>query len=52
LPSDNDAINNIKKEDIENAELYIHVKPALRGTFTDIAMRVCFSPSMDLAYFK
>ncbi|KAG2395266.1 hypothetical protein LR48_Vigan10g155700 [Vigna angularis] len=40
LPSESDARNNVKKGDIESAELYVHLKPALGGTFTDIAMWV------------
>ncbi|QCD77613.1 uncharacterized protein LOC114186608 [Vigna unguiculata] len=40
LPSDSEARNNVKKGDLESAELYVHVKPALGGTFTDIAMWV------------
>ncbi|KAG4914037.1 hypothetical protein JHK86_054470 [Glycine max] len=40
LPTNDDARNNVKKGDIESAELYVHVKPALGGTFTDIAMWV------------
>ncbi|XP_014491492.1 uncharacterized protein LOC106754063 [Vigna radiata var. radiata] len=40
LPSESDARNNVKKGDIESAEVYVHVKPALGGTFTDIAMWV------------
>ncbi|KAK7285896.1 hypothetical protein RJT34_20681 [Clitoria ternatea] len=40
LPHDDVARNNLKKGNIECAELYVHVKPALGGTFTDIAMWV------------
>jgi len=38
LLSDNDATSNVKKGDIESAKLYVHVKLALGGTFTDMAM--------------
>ncbi|XP_020202938.1 vacuolar protein sorting-associated protein 62 [Cajanus cajan] len=40
LPTDEDARNNLKKGNIESAELYVHVKPALGGAFTDIVMWV------------
>ncbi|KAK6915314.1 Vacuolar protein sorting-associated protein 62 [Dillenia turbinata] len=40
LPEDNDRRSYIKKGNLESAELYVHVKPALGGTFTDIAMWV------------
>ncbi|KAF8394229.1 hypothetical protein HHK36_020436 [Tetracentron sinense] len=39
LPND-DQRSNIKHGNIESAELYAHVKPALGGTFTDIVMWV------------
>lgn len=39
LPSD-DKRERIKKGDLTSAVLYVHVKPALGGTFTDIAMWV------------
>ncbi|KAI4350075.1 hypothetical protein L6164_010598 [Bauhinia variegata] len=51
LPSDDDARNNLKKGNIESAELYVHVKPALGGTFTDIAMWV-FCPFNGPATIK
>ncbi|XVE62705.1 hypothetical protein DITRI_Ditri06bG0141000 [Diplodiscus trichospermus] len=38
LPEDDYARNNVKKGNLESAELYVHVKPALGGTFTDIVM--------------
>ncbi|OMO84523.1 Vacuolar protein sorting-associated protein 62 [Corchorus capsularis] len=38
LPADDDARNNVKKGNLESAELYVHVKQALGGAFTDIAM--------------
>lgn len=38
LPIDDDAKNQIKRGNMESAELYVHVKPASGGTFTDIAM--------------
>ncbi|KAA8543421.1 hypothetical protein F0562_021084 [Nyssa sinensis] len=39
LPID-DRAENVKHGNLESAELYVHVKPALGGTFTDIAMWV------------
>ncbi|KAJ1390874.1 Vacuolar protein sorting-associated protein 62 [Sesbania bispinosa] len=39
LPSD-DSRDFVKHGDLESAKLYVHVKPALGGTFTDIAMWV------------
>ncbi|ONK57827.1 uncharacterized protein A4U43_C09F4580 [Asparagus officinalis] len=39
LPDD-DRNNIVKCGDIESAELYVHVKPAIGGTFTDFAMWV------------
>ncbi|KAJ1413863.1 Vacuolar protein sorting-associated protein 62 [Sesbania bispinosa] len=51
LPSDEDARNNLKKGNIESAELYVHVKSALGGTFTDIAMWV-FCPFNGPAILK
>ncbi|KAL7151657.1 hypothetical protein ABFS83_04G046000 [Erythranthe nasuta] len=40
LPCDNNRRQNLKKGNLESAKLYIHVKPALGGTFTDIVMWV------------
>uniref|UniRef100_A0A2P2J8W6 Vacuolar protein sorting-associated protein 62 n=1 Tax=Rhizophora mucronata TaxID=61149 RepID=A0A2P2J8W6_RHIMU len=40
LPTDDDARDRLKRGDLESAELYVHVKPAMGGTFTDIAMWV------------
>ncbi|GKV07067.1 hypothetical protein SLEP1_g18875 [Rubroshorea leprosula] len=51
LPEDDDARNNVKKGNLESAELYVHVKPALGGTFTDIAMWV-FCPFNGPATLK
>lgn len=51
LPTDEDARNNLKKGNIESAELYVHVKPALGGAFTDIAMWV-FCPFNGPATLK
>ncbi|OAY42018.1 uncharacterized protein LOC110623362 [Manihot esculenta] len=51
LPNDDDARNNIKRGDLESAELYVHVKPALGGTFTDIAFWV-FCPFNGPATLK
>ncbi|KAJ8760498.1 hypothetical protein K2173_015165 [Erythroxylum novogranatense] len=38
FPTKDDARNFMKRGDLESGELYVHVKPALGGTFTDIAM--------------
>jgi len=51
LPNDEDARNNLKKGNIESAELYVHVKPALGGAFTDIVMWV-FCPFNGPATLK
>lgn len=51
LPIEADARNNLKKGNIESAELYVHVKPALGGAFTDIAMWV-FCPFNGPATLK
>ncbi|CAL0316621.1 unnamed protein product [Lupinus luteus] len=51
LPTDNDARNYLKKGNIESAELYVHVKPALGGAFTDIVMWV-FCPFNGPAILK
>ncbi|KAL6989028.1 hypothetical protein U1Q18_014780 [Sarracenia purpurea var. burkii] len=40
LPDDEDESSFLKKGNLESAELYVHVKPALGGTFTDIVMWV------------
>ncbi|KAF5725772.1 hypothetical protein HS088_TW23G00501 [Tripterygium wilfordii] len=40
LPTDDDARNDVKSGNLESSELYVHVKPALGGTFTDIVMWV------------
>ncbi|PKA46469.1 putative holliday junction resolvase [Apostasia shenzhenica] len=50
LPDD-DRSNLIKHGNIESAKLYVHVKPALGGTFTDIAMWV-FCPFNGPAILK
>lgn len=39
LPSD-DRRNTVKQGNLESAKLYVHVKPALGGTFTDVAVWV------------
>ncbi|KAG6528214.1 uncharacterized protein LOC122041453 [Zingiber officinale] len=49
LPDDGD--NFVKKGNIETAKLYTHVKPALGGTFTDIAMWI-FCPFNGPATIK
>lgn len=52
LPNNsNDDDNTIKRGNIDSAELYIHVKPALGGTFTDIVMWV-FCPFNGPATLK
>ncbi|KAL5837674.1 hypothetical protein ACOSQ3_014843 [Xanthoceras sorbifolium] len=51
LPDDDEARNYLKKGNLESAELYVHVKPALGGTFTDIAMWV-FCPLNGPATLK
>nr|GEX84957.1 hypothetical protein [Tanacetum cinerariifolium] len=41
LPDEDDTDKNgiiVKNGNLESAELYVHVKPALGGTFTDIVM--------------
>lgn len=40
LPSDEEKRDNLIYGNLESAELYVHVKPALGGIFTDIAMWV------------
>lgn len=40
LPEDEDERKFLKHGNIDSSELYVHVKPALGGTFTDIAMWV------------
>ncbi|XP_050224565.1 hypothetical protein At1g04090-like [Mercurialis annua] len=51
LPRDNDAIDSIKRGDMDSAELYVNVKPAFGGTFTDIAMWI-FCPFNGPATLK
>ncbi|KAK6144886.1 hypothetical protein DH2020_021706 [Rehmannia glutinosa] len=51
LPDDVDDKDYVSKGDIESAELYVHVKPALGGTFTDIAMWI-FCPFNGPATLK
>jgi hypothetical protein len=41
----------IKLGNLQSAEVYVHIKPALGGTFTDIAIWV-FVPSMGLPLLK
>lgn len=38
LPENDNDETCVKNGNLESAELYVHVKPALGGTFTDIAM--------------
>ncbi|XP_022719029.1 uncharacterized protein LOC111277112 [Durio zibethinus] len=51
LPVDDYARNYVKKGNLESAELYVHVKPALGGTFTDIVMWI-FCPFNGPANLK
>uniref|UniRef100_A0A5B7BJ12 Vacuolar protein sorting-associated protein 62 n=1 Tax=Davidia involucrata TaxID=16924 RepID=A0A5B7BJ12_DAVIN len=51
LPEDEDERNYVKNGDMESAELYVHVKPASGGTFTDVAMWV-FCPFNGPATIK
>ncbi|KAG6476547.1 uncharacterized protein LOC122024599 [Zingiber officinale] len=52
LPDDDDNKDSfIKKGNIETAELYVHVKPAMGGTFTDISMWI-FCPFNGPATIK
>ncbi|KNA18135.1 hypothetical protein SOVF_073080 [Spinacia oleracea] len=50
LPTD-DRKEILKRGNLESAQLYVHVKPALGGTFTDMAMWV-FSPFNGPATLK
>lgn len=52
LPNDDDDVRgNLKNGNLESAELYVHVKPALGGTFSDIVMWV-FCPFNGPATIK
>ena len=51
LPNDDEARGNLKFGNLESAELYVHVKPAMGGTFTDIMMWV-FCPFNGPATLK
>ncbi|KAL1197813.1 hypothetical protein V5N11_009384 [Cardamine amara subsp. amara] len=52
LPEDDDEVrNNLKKGNLESSELYVHVKPALGGIFTDIVMWI-FCPFNGPATLK
>ncbi|KAJ4874193.1 hypothetical protein Rs2_43985 [Raphanus sativus] len=51
LPEDEEAKSNLKKGNLETSELYVHVKPALGGTFTDVAMWI-FCPFNGPATLK
>ncbi|KAJ4837535.1 hypothetical protein Tsubulata_045656 [Turnera subulata] len=51
LPIDDEAKTYVMKGNMESAELYVHVKPALGGTFTDIAMWI-FCPFNGPATLK
>lgn len=51
LPNKDDVRDHLKKGNLESAELYVHVKPAMGGTFTDIVMWV-FCPFNGPATLK
>ncbi|KAK5786187.1 hypothetical protein At1g04090 [Gossypium arboreum] len=51
LPRDDNARKNVRNGNLESAELYVHVKPALGGTFTDIVMWI-FCPFNGPANLK
>ncbi|KAK9692029.1 hypothetical protein RND81_09G236400 [Saponaria officinalis] len=51
LPSNDEKRDRVKRGNLESAELYVHVKPALGGTFTDIAMWI-FCPFNGPATLK
>ncbi|XP_039046069.1 uncharacterized protein LOC120186108 [Hibiscus syriacus] len=51
LPRDDNARQNVRNGNLESAELYVHVKPALGGTFTDIVMWI-FCPFNGPANLK
>lgn len=51
LPKDDDKRDYVKRGNLESAELYVHVKPAFGGAFTDIAMWV-FCPFNGPATLK
>lgn len=51
LPKKDDARDHLKNGNLESAELYVHVKPAMGGTFTDIVMWV-FCPFNGPATIK
>ncbi|KAK1375105.1 Vacuolar protein sorting-associated protein 62 [Heracleum sosnowskyi] len=38
LPTDKNASEGLQKGNLQSAEAYVHIKPALGGTFTDIAV--------------
>ncbi|XP_074321011.1 hypothetical protein At1g04090-like [Silene latifolia] len=51
LPNNDDKRDQLKRGNLESAELYVHVKPAFGGTFTDIAMWI-FCPFNGPATLK
>ncbi|KAL8130646.1 hypothetical protein V2J09_019801 [Rumex salicifolius] len=51
LPDDEDKRNHLKYGNLESAKLYVHLKPALGGTSTDIVMWV-FCPFNGPATLK
>ncbi|CAL5184776.1 unnamed protein product [Lathyrus oleraceus] len=42
LPADDGNKDRVKKGNLQSAESYVHVKPMLGGTFTDIAMWIFY----------
>lgn len=42
LPKDDGAAQRVKRGDLQSAEVYVHVKPMLGGTCTDLAMWVFY----------
>ncbi|XP_010549647.1 PREDICTED: uncharacterized protein LOC104820762 [Tarenaya hassleriana] len=51
MPEEKEARSNLEKGNLESSELYVHVKPALGGTFTDIVMWI-FCPFNGPATLK
>eukprot|EP01018_Ginkgo_biloba_P035712 Gb_30277 [translate_table: standard] len=42
LPEDDNTATKIKHGDLQSAEAYVHIKPMLGGTFTDIVMWIFY----------
>ncbi|XP_010454091.1 PREDICTED: uncharacterized protein LOC104735910 [Camelina sativa] len=51
LPEDDEVRSNLKKGNLDSSELYVHVKPAVGGIFTDIVMWI-FCPFNGPATLK